>query len=213
MASYTAQQLNGAGTAIEKMAAAAKTFDLTNPSKGDAYFTVEQVMPESGYFTADGILLVNSDLTLMGFFTTTVDQSVDVTINSTQTSGDGDGAVIRLTSSGGVFTSGEVIYGGTGFVANEIITISQADLIILGFANANNPANLRVFTKNLEKTNARGVYSVFTNISASTLITSSYVSSVVVPPGDSSYIFTPTATVTIGSSMLRATGGISLVIS
>ena len=212
MASYTAQQLNGAGTAVEKIAAA-KTFDLTNPSNEDAYFTVEQVMPESGYFTADGVLLVNSDLALIGFFTTTVDQSVDVTINSTQTSGDGDGAVIRLTSSGGVFTSGEVINGGTGFVNNEIITISQADLITLGFANANNPANLRVMLGNLEDINARGVYSAFTNISASTLITSSYISSVVVPPGNSSYTFEPDVTVAISSSMLRATGGITLQIS
>ena len=212
MASYTAQQLKGAGTAIEKISAA-KTFDLTNPSNEDAYFTVEQVMPESGYFTAPGVLVVNSELTLIGFFTTTVDQSVDVTINSTQTSGDGDGAVIRLTSSGGVFTSGEVINGGTGFVVGEVITISQADLITLGFANANNPANLRVLFGDLEATNARGVYSAFTNISASTLITSSYISSVVVPSGVSSYIFDPSAGIAISSSMLRATGGITLVIS
>ncbi len=62
-------------------------------------------------------------------------------------------------------------------------------------------------------TNALGTYATFTGIDVNTLITSSFISSVVVPPGNSSYTFTPTATVTAGSSMLRATGGISLQIS
>ena len=62
-------------------------------------------------------------------------------------------------------------------------------------------------------TNALGAYTGFTNIDVDTLITSSYISSVVVPPGASSYRFTPTATVALNSSMLRATGGITLVIS
>ena len=64
-----------------------------------------------------------------------------------------------------------------------------------------------------QPTNALGVYATFTKISDDTLITSSYISSVVVPSGVSSYQFTPTATVAISSSMLRATGGTSLVIS
>ena len=64
-----------------------------------------------------------------------------------------------------------------------------------------------------QPTNALGTYATFTDIDIDTLITSSYISSVVVPPGASSYRFTPTATVAISSSMLRATGGITLVIS
>jgi hypothetical protein len=62
-------------------------------------------------------------------------------------------------------------------------------------------------------TNALGTYATFVGIDVDTLITSSYISSVVVPSGASSYIFKPTATVAINSSMLRATGGITLVIS
>tara|TARA_R100000742_G_C4272778_1_gene92091 strand:- start:1366 stop:1713 length:348 start_codon:yes stop_codon:yes gene_type:complete len=115
MASYTAQQLNGAGTPTEALSGQ-KTFTLTNPSSGSAYFTVETVRNATGSY-------------------------------------------------------------------------------------ANRP------------TNALGTYATFTNITASTLITSSYISSVVVPSGGSSYQFTPLSTVAVSSSMLRATGGITLVIS
>tara|TARA_Y100000361_G_C10968636_1_gene242719 strand:- start:115 stop:462 length:348 start_codon:yes stop_codon:yes gene_type:complete len=64
-----------------------------------------------------------------------------------------------------------------------------------------------------QATNALGTYASFTSIDANTLVTSSYISSVVVPSGVSSYQFTPTSTVAASSSMLRGTGGISLVIS
>ena len=64
-----------------------------------------------------------------------------------------------------------------------------------------------------QPTNALGTYSDFNGIDNNTLITSSYISSVVVPKGSGRYTFTPTGTVDAGSSMLRATGGISLVIS
>ena len=64
-----------------------------------------------------------------------------------------------------------------------------------------------------QATNALGTYGTFTNINADTLITSSFISSVVVPSGVSSYQFTPTSTVAVSSSMLRGTGDISLVIS
>ena len=115
MASYTAQQLNGKGISTEELSGQ-KTFTLTNPSSGSAYFTVETVRNATGSY-------------------------------------------------------------------------------------ANKP------------TNALGTYATFVGINVNTLITSSYISSVVVPSGASSYKFTPTATVTAGSSMLRATGGITLTIS
>jgi len=62
-------------------------------------------------------------------------------------------------------------------------------------------------------TNARGVYSNFASINEDSLVTSSYVASVVVPEGQSSFQFDSTVDVAISSSILRATGGISLVIS
>ena len=64
-----------------------------------------------------------------------------------------------------------------------------------------------------QPTNALGTYASFTNIDANTLVTSSYISSVVVPSGAISYQFTPTSNVAVSSSMLRATGGITLTIS
>jgi len=64
-----------------------------------------------------------------------------------------------------------------------------------------------------QSTNALGTYGTFSNISSDTLITSSYISSVVVPPGTGSYQFTPTSAVAVSSSMLRGTGGITLTIS
>jgi hypothetical protein len=59
-------------------------------------------------------------------------------------------------------------------------------------------------------TNALGVYSNFTGINVETLITSSYIASVVVPVGGGSFQFNPTTTVAVSGSFLRATGGISL---
>tara|TARA_R110000772_G_scaffold133355_1_gene241781 strand:- start:492 stop:1646 length:1155 start_codon:yes stop_codon:yes gene_type:complete len=61
-----------------------------------------------------------------------------------------------------------------------------------------------------QPTNALGLYSDFVSINQDTLITSSYISSVVVPDGGGSYKFTPTSDVAISSSFLRGTGGITL---
>lgn len=64
-----------------------------------------------------------------------------------------------------------------------------------------------------QPTNALGTYASFSSIDPDTLVTSSYISSVVVPQGSSTYQFTPTETVAVSSSMLRATGEVSLTIS
>ena len=112
MATYTFSQLKGAGTPSEGLTGT-KTFTLTNPSSGSAYFTVETVEKQR---------VINT-------------------------------------------------------------------------------------------TNALGTYANFVGIDVNSLVTSSYVSSVVVPSGVSSYQFTPNIVVASKSSMLRATGGISLVIS
>jgi hypothetical protein len=64
-----------------------------------------------------------------------------------------------------------------------------------------------------QSTNALGSYSSFSSISADTLKTSSFIASVVVPEGGGSFTFSPTDNIAVSSSMLRATGGITLVIS
>jgi hypothetical protein len=59
-------------------------------------------------------------------------------------------------------------------------------------------------------TNARGTYSDF--VRASGLVTSSYIFGVVVPPGASSFVFTPTASIATGSVFFRGTGNITATI-
>ena len=61
--------------------------------------------------------------------------------------------------------------------------------------------------------NAVGTYSTFTNISEDTLVTSSYIASVVVPPGGGSFKFNPTTNIAASGSFLRATGETTLTIS
>jgi len=62
-------------------------------------------------------------------------------------------------------------------------------------------------------TNAIGVYDQFVSIDENSLVTSSYIASVVVPEGQSSFRFNPTVNVAESSSLLRGTGEISLVIT
>ena len=57
------------------------------------------------------------------------------------------------------------------------------------------------------------LYSSFSDIDQDTLITSSYISSVVVPEGGGIYQFTPTSNIALSSSFLRGTGGITLDIT
>jgi len=64
-----------------------------------------------------------------------------------------------------------------------------------------------------QPTNALGLYSSFSDIDQNTLITSSYISSVVVTEGGGIYQFTPTSDVAVSSSYLRATGGMTLSIT
>ena len=114
MASYTAEQLR-LGTPTEELAGN-KTFTLSNPSTGSAYFTIETIADNTGSYST-------------------------------------------------------------------------------------------------QPTNALGSYSNFVSVNENSLVTSSYIASVVVPEGQSSFQFNSDVNVAISSSKLRATGGISLVIS
>ena len=49
MASYTADQLYGSGTYSEELQGT-KTFQFTNPSSGSAYFIIETVRNEKGFY-------------------------------------------------------------------------------------------------------------------------------------------------------------------
>ena len=227
MATYTAQQLNGAGTPTEVLTGQ-KTFTLTNPLSSSAYFTVETVRDSNSFYILSRALTISSSLA-SNTVKCDVNQTAtisDVPGGAVSTSGNGTGIGIEITSTGydgggfnlsGTITKVIVIDGGEGYVAGDTVTIARGTPGIqgLGFTNADNPLILTIAAENLKTspTNAVGAYATFTNITASTLITSSYISSVVVPSGASSYKFTPTATVAISSSMLRATGGTTLTIS
>ena len=63
-----------------------------------------------------------------------------------------------------------------------------------------------------QPSNSLGLYDNFINLTPNYLITSSFISSVVVPKGGGSYDFTPTADVEVSSSFLRSTGGVTLTI-
>ena len=62
-------------------------------------------------------------------------------------------------------------------------------------------------------TNALGVYSNFLGMSGDNMVTSSYIASFVLPQGSSSFQFNSTADVEAGTSYLRATGNVTLVIT
>lgn len=62
MASYTSNQLYGAGTPIEALTSGSTyTFDITSPASGSTYFTLESVRNPIGFYdssssaTAEGI--------------------------------------------------------------------------------------------------------------------------------------------------------------
>tara|TARA_Y100001938_G_C8090304_1_gene434610 strand:- start:116 stop:685 length:570 start_codon:yes stop_codon:yes gene_type:complete len=189
MASYTAEQLNGAGTPTEVLSGA-KTFTLTNPATGSAYFTVETVRNGNGNY-GDTVVISGNNITAQ-----TATSMTDSTVNF-NTLGVKIGDLVTDTVNGDTATV-------TAITSNTELAIS---------ANIFSVALETYSIINIRPSNALGVYGSFTNIDSDTLVTSSYISSVVVPEGNSSYQFTPTTTVAISSSMLRATGGITLTIS
>tara|TARA_B100001094_G_C17939683_1_gene674871 strand:- start:221 stop:583 length:363 start_codon:yes stop_codon:yes gene_type:complete len=94
-----------------------------------------------------------------------------------------------------VFTIGNTTSTGSAYFTVETVRDSK------GFYDSTRP------------TNALGSYSSFSGIDQNTLITSSYISSVVVPKGGGIYQFTPTSNIALSSSFLRGTGGITLNIT
>ena len=61
--------------------------------------------------------------------------------------------------------------------------------------------------------NAVGVYSNFTGVNAAHLVTSSYIFSEIIPPGSSSFEFTPTSSIATGSVYFRGTGDLTVTIT
>jgi hypothetical protein len=96
-------------------------------------------------------------------------------------------------------------------VGNKTFTLSNPATGSAYFTIETVPNNTGSYTT--QPTNALGAYSNFTSIDVDSLVTSSYIASVVVPEGNSSFQFNSTVDVAVSSSTLRATGGITLTIS
>mgnify|MGYP000852310517 CR=1 FL=1 len=106
-------------------------------------------------------------------------------------------------------TSIEALTAGVSYVFNITNTTSTGS----AYFTVETVRDSKGFYNSTRPTNASGSYSSFSDIDQNTLITSSYISSVVVPEGGGIYQFTPTSNIALSSSFLRGTGDISLDIT
>jgi len=74
MASYTADQLYGSGTYSEQLVGT-KTFQFTNPSSGSAYFILEAVRNDNGFYDSTSNKVADATYTLNGSVTGLVTSS------------------------------------------------------------------------------------------------------------------------------------------
>ena len=103
----------------------------------------------------------------------------------------------------GAGTPIEAINGNTTFTLTN--PSSSAYFTIETVRNSNG------FYSSSSPKNSLGVYSSLNQVKS--LVTSSYIASFVVPTGGGFFDFNPTTNISTGTSMLRATGDISLEIS
>jgi hypothetical protein len=109
----------------------------------------------------------------------------------------------------GAGTPIEALTGGVSYV----FTIGNSDGIGSTYFTVETVRGSNGFYDSTIPTNALGSYSSFSNLNQDTLITSSYISSVVVPEGGGTYQFTPTSNIALSSSFLRGTGDMTLEIT
>ena len=109
----------------------------------------------------------------------------------------------------GAGTPIEELTGGVSYVFNITNTTSTGS----AYLTVETVRDSKGFYDSTRPVNAEGLYSLFSGIDQNTLITSSYISSVVVPEGGGVYQFTPASNIALSSSFLRGTGGISLDIT
>jgi len=109
----------------------------------------------------------------------------------------------------GAGTPIEVLTGGVSYV----FTIGNTTSTGSAYFTVETVRDDNGFYDSTIPTNALGLYSSFSDIDQNTLITSSYISSVVVEKGGGIYQFTPDSTVAVSSSYLRATGDMTLEIT
>ena len=103
----------------------------------------------------------------------------------------------------------EELTGGVSYVFN----IGNTTSIGSAYFTVETVRDSKGFYNSTSPTNALGLYSSFSDIEQDFMISSSYISSVVVEKGGGVYQFTPDSTVDAGSSYLRATGDMTLEIT
>lgn len=74
MASYTADQLYGSGTYAEALSGT-KTFQFTNPSSGSAYFILEAVRNDNGFYDSTSNIVASASYSLSNGITGLVTSS------------------------------------------------------------------------------------------------------------------------------------------
>ena len=129
------------------------TGDGTNPfNTNDCYFVMNsnRATYEGVEFTGSGVnvgSLKGGLISINQNFTTTVNDTFNFNVNgSTQ----GSGAIIAITTVGGVIERAVVNRGGSNFVSGGTITISQAELIAAGFLAANQSAIFNITTASID---------------------------------------------------------------
>ena len=140
MATYTAQQLNGEGTPTEELTGL-KRFSLTNPSSGDAYFTVETVRNADGNY-GDTVVISGNNVTAQ-----TATSMTDSTVNF-NTLGVKIGDLVTDTINGDTATV-------TAITSNTELAIS---------ANIFSVALETYSIINIRPSNALGVYNLVSNL-------------------------------------------------
>ena len=194
MATYTAQQLNGAGTPTEELTGL-KRFSLTNPLSSSAYFTVETVRNANGNY-GDTVVISGNNITAQ-----TATSMTDSTVNF-NTLDVKIGDLVTDTVNGDTATV-------TAITSNTELAIS---------ANIFSVALETYSITDAWPTNAKGGLNIASPPAGATLVVtdliqSDYIFSVVVPPGGvSGFSFDPSQQVNTGTVYLRGTGGISLEI-
>lgn len=242
MATYSHPILKGRGTPTEALAGA-KTFTFHNPgTNGSAYFTFETVRATGGVYDASSVsyaLGTYSQFADTDIAKTSASVTFDAGVFHPTSSFYVNTILFSLVTASTANTADTIYVVSGSNAANTVINLTNAFNASASVSPYN--TTLRFITASYSSNNITLTYTGSNGltgnnqfvISGSTtasftggtnydnditspnngLVTSSYIFSVVVPPGTSSFDFTPTTNVPISGAWLRGTGEFTLIIS
>jgi len=238
MAIYTPAQLKANGTPTEELSGS-KLFTFDNPSSS-AYFTLETVRNSQGVYdtgSATNAIGTYENFADSGYASTSASLTFDM-VTAHPTGSFSINTLFFDMITGSLANTATTIYISSGSTAvNTAINIRDAVNNSGSLAPYVN--NLQFITASVSSTNitltftgsdgleGNNQFIVFGGSTSSFagganrnedgdnngLVTSSYIFGINVPPGESSFNFTPAATIAVSSSMLRGTGEYSLNIT